>query len=99
MSARDSQATEPVRTEPGGQHRRIRKKEIYPEPGNTTECNFQAARPIDSDRIGILGVPMMPLPEQLFCIFGIARQAECLGKRHQMLVAVQFPSHFAVAYF
>src|SRR5262245_55136936 len=61
------------------------KQMRYPEPRQASKSHFQAAGPVDSNRIRILLLPVIPLPEKLQSKLGPLRQAICLGQRHQVL--------------
>src|SRR5260370_20213652 len=83
----------------GGQRRRIRKQEIHPKPGKAAERHFQAAGPIYPDGVGILRVPVLPLAKYFADKCLVSRQTVCFRQSYKMLVAIEFPGNFAVAYF
>src|SRR5437588_9478115 len=68
-------------------------------PRKAAERHFQAAGPIDTYRIRVLALPVLPLLNNLRDKFLVVRQPVCLRQSYQMLMAVQFPDDFAVAYF
>src|SRR2546423_9976437 len=70
---------------------------MHPNAGEAAESYFQAARPINADSIRILCMPAAPLREYFSCEAIFSGKAVRLDQRNQMLVAVQFPSDFAVA--
>src|SRR5450631_3643059 len=67
-----------------------------PNPGQTSKSDFKAAGPIDADRVGIVGLPLAPLPQDLIGKPGIARQPVCLRQGDEVLVAIKLPRDLAV---
>ena len=78
---------------------RIGSKSFHPQPGKSTEADFEAARPIDANGVRILRTPVVPLRDDLIHEPPIIRDGVSFGQRNQMLVPVQFPDNFRVADF
>ena len=81
-----------VRGEGGGSFQQV----IHPYPGKTAKGYFEAARPIDADRVWILDMPVPPLAEYFRCKFPVAGEPVSLSQCHHMLVTIQFPDDFGV---
>ena len=74
------------------------QQEVDPDPRKTAESDFQATRPIDSPRIRILSVPMLPLRKKFGGKPRIVAEAIGLGQGHEMLMAVQFPGDLGITH-
>src|SRR5208282_2724106 len=72
---------------------------IGPKPGQTSECNFQTARPINTDRVRVVDLPVPPLAQDLVDEVRIAGQPIGLRQGDKMLMAIQFPGDLAVTRF
>ena len=81
-----------VRGKGGGSFQQV----IHPDPGNTAKRYFEAARPIDADRVWILDMPVPPLAEYFGRKFPIAGEPVSLSQCHEMLVTIQFPDDFGI---
>ena len=69
---------------------KISDQVAYPEPGQGAEGDLQRARPVDADGVGVFALPVGPLGQDF-----VAETR--LGKRDQVLVAVQLPDDFVIA--
>src|SRR5271170_4355165 len=72
---------------------------IAPKPGETSKCRFQTAGPIDADGVGIVGLPLPPLPQHFVDKPGIARQPVGLRESDEVLMAIQLPRDLAITHF
>src|SRR5215472_4758550 len=77
--------------------RAIRQELENPDPGEGTKGDFQAASPVDSQRVGIGALPGVELAEDFFRIPAIVGQQAGLGQRDQVLMPVEFPCELVVA--
>ena len=73
------------------------KQTFDPEPRETAETDFQTARPINSNRIGVLFMPVVPLAEHFLGVSFFMSQAITFGKRNEMLMTIQLPDTLVVA--
>src|ERR1700693_5211244 len=70
---------------------------ISPQPGQAAERDFQAACPVNACGIWVRGLPMPPLPQDLICKAAVVGETVCFGKRHHVLMTIQFPCDLAIA--
>src|SRR5258707_1456219 len=74
------------------------QKGTDPQPGETAEGYFEAAGPVNSDGVGILLLPGIPLGKQLVGKTLVSRQQIGLRQNDEVLMAIQFPRDLGVAY-
>src|SRR5919197_4186036 len=67
-----------------------------PDPGNGAKRQFETARPVDSDLRRIVIHPRREVVRDERRITLVAREQIRLTERHEVLMAVQLPSEFAV---
>src|SRR5204863_98916 len=77
----ETQGSQPVVTVAGWHGRRISQKKVGPNPGEATECHFQAASPVYANGIRILGMPVLPLVKYFVRELFIPRKPVCLRQR------------------
>ena len=94
----ETQGPQPVVTVAGWHGRRISQKKVGPNPGEATECHFQAASPVYANGIRILGMPVLPLVKYFVRELFIPRKPVCLRQRDKVLMPIQLPNNFAVAH-
>ena len=98
MAPANSQLLEQIARKSWRNNWRIRQQIPNPKPGDRAKGHFQAAGPVDSDWIGILALPIEPLAEKFRGELFSACEAIGFRERDQMLVAIEFPGDFRVAY-
>src|ERR1700733_12569365 len=96
MTPVQSLCTKPLFSKFFRHNRRAFQQPIHPNPRKTTERHLQTAGPIDPERIGILRVPVPPLPKYLVRVTPIFGKPICLGQSNQVLMTVQLPRDFAI---
>src|SRR6185503_14094909 len=97
MTATERQRLPEVGRELGA--RRASQQMLYPKPGKRAEGHLQTARPVHSNRIGVLFCPVVELRHQFFLEAFFAADGIRLCQRHQVLMTVEFPYDFRVADF
>src|SRR5207302_10518147 len=80
-----------------GKNRTIVEQMPNPQPREASERHFQAACPINSHRIGILVLPVIPLPKYSFGIPLFPRQTITLRKRNEVLWPICLQNHLGSA--
>src|ERR1700720_147061 len=68
----------------------------YPQPRDTSKRHFQAAAPVDADRIRVCPLPGVPLLLQFGSVLFLSGQSPGLRQDHQMLMPVQFPRDLVI---
>src|SRR5579863_883339 len=96
MAAVHSLGTKPLFTEFSRHDWRAFQQLIHPNPGETTKRYLETADPVDSKRVGILGVPVPPLAEHLIRVTSLFSKKVGFGQSDEMLMTVQLPSDFAI---